>query len=51
MIECTICKREVEINKVGCIAMHRISDEYRHRYSFCDMSGKPVELVLKARAA
>lgn len=48
---CPVCRLDVPQNSVGCVAVHMITDKYRRRYSFCDMSGKPVELVLKARAA
>lgn len=47
---CTICKQDVPLNKAGCFSMHRISDEHRHRWSFCDMSGKPAELALTAQS-
>lgn len=50
MIRCPICRRDVALNKAGCFTMHRITDEHRHRWSFCEMSGKPGELALKAAA-
>lgn len=51
MIRCPICKRDVPLNRAGCFTMHRITDEHRHRWSFCEMSGKPGELALKTAVA
>lgn len=50
MIRCPICKRDVPQNSVGCVAVHMITDKHRRRYSFCEMSGKPVELAARAVA-
>lgn len=47
---CPVCKLDVPMNGAGCIAVHMITDKFRRRYSFCGMSGKPVELVLVAAA-
>lgn len=50
-MKCPVCGLDLSLNSVGCVAVHMVTDKYRRRYSFCDMSGKPVELVLKMQAA
>lgn len=47
---CPICKHDWPLNRSGCFPTHRITDEHRHRWSFCDMSGKPGEYALRAVA-
>lgn len=49
-MKCLICKRDVKLNRAGCFPAHRITDEHRHRWSFCEMSGKPGELAARAVA-
>lgn len=50
-MKCPMCKREQELTPDGRFPMHRITDEHRHRWSFCDMSGESAELAARNEVA
>jgi hypothetical protein len=48
---CPFCKEHVALTPEGRFPAHRISDRYRHRWSFCEMSGESVEVAARAVVA